>query len=144
MSTHTFQMRLGCRYEQPDNTVADLLVQNLEDGEWRVFDLNFRQPGFLIFVYAILNCQHLYLRTNAAERGLLLESAAGTIDVLADDDWNLQRLHVYFEVGLKAGAPLPEDKDYIVERMQHCPVSINLKAVPDGQIRVDFIPASTV
>lgn len=143
MSAHAFQMRLGCRYEQPDNMVADLLVQNLEDGEWHVFDLNFRQPGFLIFVYAILNCQHLYLRTNASECGLLLESAAGSIDVLAGDDWNLQRVHVHFEVGLKAGSPSAEEVDYIIERMQHCPVSTNLKEIPDGRTRVDFVAAAT-
>ena len=41
-----------------------------------------------------------------------------------------------------SGTPAPGDVDYIVERMQHCPVSINLKDVADSRTAVDFIAAS--
>ena len=42
-----------------------------------MFDLNSGSAGFLIFVYAVLNCQHMYMRLNCAERGLLLDTAEG-------------------------------------------------------------------
>lgn len=141
MTEHAFQMRLECRYQQPNNSVAGLQVQNFAKGAWTDFELGAGQPGFLIFVYAILNCQHMYMRSNAAERGLLLDSARGWIEVLANQDWVVQKLRVRFEGYLQSGAPAPGDIDYIVDRMQHCPVSINLKDVPDSHTAVDFTAA---
>jgi hypothetical protein len=134
-------MQLECRYEEPHNTVAGLQVTHLVKGVWEDFELGFAQPGFLIFVYAILNCQHLYMRTNADERGLVLASATGAIDVLTDQDWVLRKLHVRFEAELRSGMPSPGDVDYIVDRMQHCPVSVNLREVADTTTRVELIPA---
>jgi hypothetical protein len=138
MQQHAFQMRLQCRYQQPHNSVAELRVQNFEKGAWTDFELGFGQPGFLMFVYAILNCQHLYMRTNAAERGLLLDAARGSIEVVADQDWVVQKLHVRFQGQLQSGTPAPGDVGYIIDRMQHCPVSINLKDVADSHTAVDF------
>jgi hypothetical protein len=137
-----FQMRLSCRYEQPENKVAELSVETVVDGEWRGFNLDFQQPGFLIFVYAILNCQHLYMRTNATERGLVLDSAQGSIDVLAGGEWLLEKLHVDFQVRLVSGDPSREDVDYIIDRMQHCPVSTNIRAVADLRTGLEFLSAS--
>jgi hypothetical protein len=141
MTQRVFQMRLACRYQRPDNSVAELQLQNLEKGDWVDFEPGTTQPGFLIFVYAILNCQHLYMRTNAAERALLLDSAHGHIEVVADRDWVVQKLHVRFEARLASGTPAAGDVDYIVDRMQHCPVSINLREVADSRTAVDFIAA---
>ena len=107
MTQHAFQMRLECRYQQPHNSVAELRVQNFEKGAWADFELGFGQPGFLMFVYAILNCQHLYMRTNAAERNLLLDTAQGSIEVVADQDWVVQKLHVRFQGRLQSGTPAP-------------------------------------
>jgi hypothetical protein len=140
MTQHAFQMRLECRYQRPDNSVAQLRVQNFEKGAWTEFELGFAQPGFLIFVYAILNCQHLYMRSNAAERGLLLDAARGSIEVVANRDWVVQRLQVRFEGQLQSGTPAPGDVDHIIDRMQHCPVSINLKEVADSRTLVEFSP----
>ena len=142
MKQHAFQMRLECRYQQPHNSLAELRVQNLEKGAWADFELGFGQPGFLMFVYAIFNCQHLYMRTNAAERNLLLDAAQGSIEVVADQDWVVQKLHVRFQGRLHSGTPAPGDVDYLVERMQNCPVSINLKDVADSHTAVDFVAAS--
>ncbi len=140
MAKHSNSMWLTCHYEQPDNTVSDIAVQNMADGEWQDFELGFHQPaGFLIFTYAILNCQHMYMRLNATERGLVLESADACIETLADDDWSLQKLHIRFEVRLKSGSPSPEDIEYISNRMQHCPVSMNLKEVPDSRVLLNFV-----
>lgn len=139
MSERNFQMRLTCRYRGPDNEIAEAAVQNLEEGEWRDFILDPERPGFLILVYAILNCQHRYLCMNAAERGIELDSARGVIDVGTDEDWRMQRLRVRFEVGLRSGAASPQDIDYIVERMRQCPVSVNLRDVPDAGTSVEVV-----
>ena len=139
MAKHSFKMRLSCHYENSDNAVAKLKVENLEDHEWHDFELGFKQPGFLIFVYAIFNCQHLYMRTNAAERGLMLDTASASIEILADDDWVLQKLHVRFEAALASGKPSSEDIAYIIDRMQHCPVSINIKDIPDSSTLLHFV-----
>ncbi len=138
MSDRSFQMRLGCRYEDPDNTVGALRVENLEEGEWRNLDMNTRSPGFLIFVYAVFTCQHLYFRTNCAERELMLDSAEGAIDVATSEDWALTRLHVHFVGKLKSGTPSSGDIDYIVGRMKQCPVSRNTREPPDSQTSVSF------
>lgn len=138
MSAHTFNLRLDCQYEGEDNKVAGLNVEVLADGQWQPLRLDVGSPGFLLFVYTIFTCQHLYLRVNAAERGLLLESAAGTIEVGAGEDWMLEQLHVDFEVRLASGSPSADDVDYITGRMQQCPVSKNLKLPADSYARLKF------
>ena len=139
MNQRSFQMRLACRYQDPDNSVSDLLVEHLDNGEWQAFDLNLRSPGFQIFVYAALSCQHLYFRANCAERGLMLESARGSIHMLTAEDWELQQVRIEFEGTLKAGKPMEDDLDYLVERMKLCPVSRNTKALADSETTVCLI-----
>ena len=132
MSERHFQMRLSCRYQAPDNTVADLRVEHLEKGEWTPLDLSLGSPGFQVFVYAIFTCQHLYMRTNCAERGIALDSAQGRIHVIAGDDWIMDRLHVGFDARVRSGEPSEDDVEHIVRRMRQCPVSINLRQVADA------------
>ncbi len=139
MTDRNFQMSLTCRYRGPDNEIAEATVQNLEEGEWRDFVLGPDRPGFLIFVYAILNCQHRHLCMNAAERGIELDSARGSIDAGTDEDWRMQRLRVGFEVRVRSGSPSPQDIDYIVERMRQCPVSVNLRDVPGAETSVEVV-----
>lgn len=138
MTERNFQIRLTCRYEALENSIVEMSAEQLDEGRWREFMLDASQPGFLIFVYAILNCQHLYMRENAAERGLVLASAHGSIEVVTNQPWEMQKLHVRFDVRLKSGRPAEDDVDYIVDRMQHCPVSVNLRSVPDSKITLDF------
>lgn len=140
MTTRSFEMRLSCRYQAPNNTPAELQVQSLEQGQWRDFQLGFATPGFLSFVYAILNCQHLYMRINAAERGLELAAAVGRVKAIADEDWVLQHLEVHFEARVAAGTPSNEDRAYIVDRMRHCPVSVNLREPPHSETTLSFAP----
>ena len=136
MNERSFRLRLACRYEDPDNSVADLAVEVLTDDRWEALELGVRTPGFLLFVYTILTCQHRYLRTNCAEKGLQLESANGSIDLLASEDWFIRKMHIRFDVRLKSGTPTPEDVNYIVARMEQCPVSKNLKAIPDSRTEI--------
>ena len=136
MNERGFRLRLSCRYEDPDNNIADLKVEVLADGQWETLDLGVHTPGFLLFVYTIFTCQHRYLRTNCAEKGFHLDTASGSIDLLASQDWVVQKLHIRFDTRLRSGSPTREDVAYIVERMEHCPVSINLKEVPDSRTEI--------
>ena len=117
---------------EPKNAIADLKVEVLAGDGWEIFELNDQSPGFLMFVYTIFNCQHMYMRVNCAERGLVLDSATGTVNVVTDEDWVIQTLHVQFDARLESGTPDADDVDYIMERMEHCPVSGNLNAIPDS------------
>jgi hypothetical protein len=141
MNERHFEMRLHSSYQEPDNTIASLRVEILAEEEWRAFDLNSGSAGFLIFVYAILNCQHLYLRLNCAERGLLLESVEGYIHVTTTEDWLLSGLQVEYTGRLRAGTATEEAVDDIVERMEQCPVSRNLNFNAAGHSRVVLVPA---
>lgn len=133
MNEHHFRMRLYSLYQEPDNNISDLRVELFADDAWQDFDLGTGTAGFLIFVYALFTCQHMYMRLNCAERGLLLESASGHIEIEASEDWRITRQRVAFEGRLKAGAPTTADVDYIVERMKQCPVSSNLREVADSK-----------
>ena len=141
MNERHFQMRLHGQYQEPENSIASLRVEIFAEEEWVVFDLNSGSAGFLIFVYAILNCQHMYMRLNCAERGLLLDTAEGYIHVTTTEDWLLSGLRVEFTAKLRAGAPQQDDPGYIVERMENCPVSRNINYKASGHTRLVLVPA---
>jgi hypothetical protein len=136
MNERSFRVRLTCRYEDPDNSVADLSVEVLTDGGWENLDVNVQTPGFLLFVYTILSCQHRYLRTNCAEKDFRLESACGSIDLLATEDWFVRRMYIRFDLRLVSGNPTRDDLDDIVGRMEQCPVSKNLKPISDSRTEI--------
>ena len=126
MNKHIFNLRLSAAYESSDNNLASLDVQVLGDDGWEPLDLNTTTPGFLIYVYSMFTCQHLYLRTNATERDLKLATAQGEILVEASEDWFLEKVDVTFKVELAAGDADAAAIDYIISRMKQCPVSKNL------------------
>lgn len=126
MAKRHINMRLKCRYEGEKNTILQLEVEHEIGGEWQVLDLDVTTPGFDVFVYAMLHCQHTYFRINCAERGLFLGSAEGDIKVLTDKDWNLLDMTVSFTGELESGQASEADIDFIVARMQQCPVSRNV------------------
>jgi hypothetical protein len=136
MSEHNFQLRLRCAYAGDDNQPTALDVEHVVEGEWQPLDLNTRSPGFEIFVYAVFTCQHLYFRVNCAERGLQLDSAEGRIVVGTAADWAMDNLQVTFAGRLRSGKPAPGDIDFIVSRMQQCPVSRNIREVPGAETSV--------
>lgn len=132
-------MRLSSRYEPPANDMTDVRVESFENGEWCDFELYFTQPaGFLVFAYALLHCQHRYLCANAAERGLVMASATGGIEIRTDDAWRMQQLHIHFDVALKDGVAGSDDVAAIIDRMKQCPVSVNIRDVPDTRVSVIF------
>ncbi len=136
MSERTFSMRMQCTYEGDTNTIIGLDVEHRVEGQWQPLALGLTAPGFDIFVYAVFTCQHLYFRTNCAERGLLLNSAEGSIVVGADADWNMESLQVHFSGQLRSGQASRDDIDYILARMKQCPVSRNLREIPDNRSTV--------
>jgi hypothetical protein len=121
-------MQLTCVHEGSKNTPGSLAVTQLgTDGTWTPLTIDVGSPGFLIFVYSIFTCQHLYMYVNAAERGLLLGTCAGRLELTAGTDWMLKDLRVKFDVDLKSGTPAPGDVADIENRMNKCPVSRNLQ-----------------
>lgn len=142
MNQRQFDLRLSCRYQGSENIVTELFVEHQENGTWKPLDLNETSPGFLIFVYSVFACQHLYMRTNCAERGLILDSAQGTICLITDDDWRLTSLHIDFTGRLGQGQAKDSDIDYIVDRMRQCPVSKNLPELSDSSTRLRLEPAT--
>jgi uncharacterized OsmC-like protein len=138
MSDFTFQMLLECRYTGDKNAIDQLNVEHLVDDEWQKLDLDIHSPGFDIFMYAILTCQHMYFKNNASEYGLVLDSSEGLITVIADDHRSIESLHVEFKSKLKKGEATDDVVNAITARMQLCPVSLNLKHISDSKIAVSF------
>jgi len=138
MTDLTFQMLLQCQYSGTDNHIEQLHVEHLVDSDWQVLDLNTYTPGFDIFMYAILTCQHMYFRMNAAERGLIMGSSEGLITINADEHRSIKTLHVDFKGQLTSGTVTADAISFISQRMKQCPVSINLKKIMDSKISITF------
>ena len=127
MAQRNFRLRLSSRYQGEKNEVSMLNVELLHDGNWEPFTLDVETPGFLIFVYAIFTCQHLYLRANAAEHGIFLDSATGSINVTTNEDWQVETSTVEFNCQIRTGQADNSIIDHIISRMQACPVSLNIR-----------------
>ncbi len=126
MTQRTFELRLSSLHDIPENTLKKLEVQVLADGEWEPLDLNLETRGFLIFVYSVFICQHMYLHSNATELGMALDTVTGRFKLTTSEDWFVHEIHASFDVALHSGQATADDVAYIVERMKNCPVSRNL------------------
>ena len=135
MSDFTFQMLLHSSYINDKNDIDQLHVEHLVDNNWQELDLNISSLGFDIFMYAILNCQHMYFRNNAAKYGLVLDSSEGFITVIADKHRSIETLNIEFKGKLKKGEPTEDIVDSITARMKLCPVSINLREIKNNHIQ---------
>jgi len=140
MNNFTFQMILHCHYTGDENDINQKTVEHLVDDEWQELTLSTDSPGFDVFLYAILACQHMYFKNNAAEYGLVMDSSEGLITVIADEHRSIQSLHVDFKGKLKKGIADAETINSITARMDLCPVSINLKDILDRKTSVIFEP----
>ena len=138
MSEMTFQMLLHCHYSGDDNTIDVLQVEHLVDDNWVKLDLNIHTPGFDVFTYGILTCQHMYFRNNATEYGLVLQSSEGLITIITDEHRSIDTLNVEFNGKLRSGKPTKEIVNTIAARMNLCPASINLKDIPNNHVTVSF------
>jgi len=138
MSKHTFNLRLTATYASSENSIAAMEVQVLGENGWEPLELSTMTPGFLIYVYSMFTCQHMYLRTNGTERGLVFAASQGEIRVETSEDWLLEKVEVKFNVNLAAGGASDEKVEYIISRMKQCPVSKNLPQNIDIHTSVDF------
>ena len=138
MIERNFHLRLSCDYQTEKNDVHNLKVEINLDDEWKKLHLSTMSPGFLLLVYGLFSCQHLYMRTNCAERDIVLESAHGELKLCAGEFWNIQNVDVNFQVKIKSGTATQDAIDYIIERMGHCPVSTNIPADIKKNVSVDF------
>ena len=139
MSNNNFHMRLSCTYETEENTPANLLVENdTEDKGWQPLDLSTLTPGFLIYVYSMFACQHMFLRNKSKDKGVVLESAQGEITVSASEDWFLQEVAIHFDATTTSGDLNAEVIEYIISGMKACPVSKNMPSGIEIQTSVNF------
>ena len=138
LSDLTFQMLLQSHYSGDSNEVEESHAEILTEDSWQKLEIGNDSPGFDIFMYAILACQHMYFRMNAAEYGLILASSEGLITVIADEHRDIQTLNVEFKGKLISGTPNQDMVDSITARMKLCPVSINLKDIPHNNIIATF------
>ncbi len=127
MTQRTFELGLASLYGSPENTLKKLEVQVFADGKWEPLNLKLKTRGFLIFVYSVFICQHMYLHSNATELGLALDTVTGRFNLTTSQDWFVDEIHASFDVALRSGRATADDVAYIVERMKNCPVSRNLK-----------------
>ena len=139
MSDNNFHMRLSCAYETEDNNPVNLTVETItEDKGWQPLDLNTLTPGFLIYVYSMFACQHMFLRNKSKDKNVVLETAQGEIKVSANEDWYLQEVAIHFDATATSGEIDEETIDYIVSGMKACPVSKNMPAGIEIQTSVNF------
>jgi hypothetical protein len=138
MTTKQFHLRLNANYQGSENTLEDLSVEVFNEGEWEAVDLGIRSGGFFLFINGLFSCQHLYMRTNAAECDVQLKSASGELYIETDENWEIKAAEVSFVGKLKSGEVTDENLDYIIERMHHCPVSTNLPEQLMLQVSVRF------
>jgi len=126
MASRDFRLHMNASYQDDTNQVDELQVAVWKDDDWEPLALDIRSPGFLLFINGLFSCQHLYMRTNSAERDIILRTAVGEMTVVAGENWDIQNVSIDFTATLFSGSPTKKDIAYITERMTHCPVSSNL------------------
>ena len=132
-------MRLSCAYESEDNNPLNLTVETItQDKGWQPLDLNTLTPGFLIYVYSMFTCQHMFLRNKSKDKNVVLESAQGEIKVSANEDWHLEEVAIHFDATAASGELDIETIDYIIAGMKACPVSKNMPAGIEIKTSVNF------
>ena len=139
MSGFTFQMIMHCYYSGDENTVDRLHVEHLVDDEWQELKLDTYSPGFDVFIYSILSCQHMFFRNNSTEYGLSMDSAEALITIITDEHRSIESLHAEFTGKLKKGTPETEKVKSITARVGLCPATINLKEIADKKISVSYV-----
>lgn len=126
MTDKHFNLKMNATYADDKNSIDDLSIDVKTEDGWQALAIDIRSPGFLLFINALFSCQHLYMRSNSAECGVVLESAKGELKITTNDIWEIQTAEINFDVKIKSGTITEENHAYILERMGHCPVSSNL------------------
>jgi len=138
MADHVFELRAAFQYSGDDNKIDQLEAEVLTEDGWRALQIGNDSPGFLIFVYAFLICQHTYFHANSGESSLLLKQAKLELSLHTDEDWQIDQVKVGINAVLRAGDADSASIDYIKQRMRLCPVSVNLKEPQDYRFELEF------
>ena len=138
MSDHSFQLRASFDYSGDNNSIDQVNAQVWSDTGWNRLEISNESPGFLIFVYSFLICQHTYFHANCSESGLLMEHSEVELDLHAGEDWKIRQVNVGIDVKLRGGDPEQATVEYIEGRMRHCPVSVNMREPPEYHIELKF------
>jgi hypothetical protein len=138
MAKHSFQLRASIRYAGEKNQIDDIRVDVFTDDGWTPLDLDLKTPGFLIFVYSFLMCQHTYFHANCNESGLQLDHADLDLLLMAGENWRIEKIVVEIAAELRRGDVDPDTVEFIKSRMRQCPVSINLQEPEEYRIEVEF------
>lgn len=139
MPEKQFNLRLHCTYADEKNAIDTLSIEVKTDDGWEALSLDIRSPGFLLYINGLFSCQHLYMRTNSAECDVVLDSSEGEMNITINDIWQIQQAEINFAVKIKSGTVTEANHAYILERMQHCPVSSNLPQGLDVINKVVFL-----
>ena len=139
MNQRVTRMRLHSRYAGPENAIKELSAEQFLGGAWEPFELTIRSPGFDVYTYSALTCQHTYFRSNCAEKGLLLNTATAEIAITLADNWKMLGTRVEISAKLKSGTETQEINDYVLGRMRHCPVSINTCPAENDLAIIHFV-----
>lgn len=83
MSGHSFELRAALRYSGDDNHLDQIDAEVLTDQGWKPLQIENGSPGFLLFVYSFLICQHTYFHANSTEHALPLESVSLALSLTA-------------------------------------------------------------
>lgn len=127
MTDRRFKFHVQGEYATREHTIAKLTYEHLTGDGWRRYDPENYTAGFLVFLYALFNCQHMYFRMKTAERNIQISKVSGTLDAETKENWELTRLDIHIDGQLVSGKPTEDDLAYIVDCMEHCPASVNLK-----------------
>lgn len=138
MSNHPFQLRASFDYSGDDNNIDLINAQIWSDNSWNSLEIDNSSPGFLIFVYSFLICQHTYFHANCSERSLLLDHSEVELKLGAGEDWKILQVNVVIDATLRGDNPEQATIDYIKGRMRQCPVSVNMHEPPDYRIELQF------
>ena len=138
MSGHSFELRAALRYSGDDNHLDQIDAEVLTDQGWKPLQIENGSPGFLLFVYSFLICQHTNFHANSTEHALPLESASLALSLTADEEWRIQKISIDIESKLRDGTVDPAAINHIKQRMRLCPVSVNLVEPPDYRINLKF------
>ncbi len=103
MAGHEFELRADLQYSGGDNRIDGLDAEVLTDDGWQPLQIDNRTPGFLMFVYAFLICQHTYFHANSGESWLRLVEASATLLLQTDHEWKIERIRVGIAAKLRDG-----------------------------------------
>ena len=138
MAAHRFQLRAHFDYAGENTAIENLGADIRTETGWQALEPELGTPGFLLFVYSLLACQHTYFHANCVESGLRLDRAALELLLVAGDDWKIESVVVRVEAGLRGGEASADKLAYIESRMRQCPVSINLVEPANYRIELNF------